>query len=114
MSGENGRGDWKETKSSLGLQKTAWERKVLCKQNKETKELYAVNFNTLKQIRQHLYVSRERGADALSNLGNALLCESQAQSLPELALLPFFECHWSSVYEALKDGWVNVEQIRTI
>jgi hypothetical protein len=60
-----------------------------------------VNFNILKHIRQQLYASFERGADALFNLGDALLCESQAQSLPELSLSPFFERQWPSVYEAL-------------
>src|SRR5438045_8678678 len=73
-----------------------------------------MNFNSLKQIRQHLYESLERGADALFNLGDALLCESQAQSLPELSLSPFFERQWPSVYEALEDGRINVEQVRAL
>src|SRR5437667_12197021 len=68
----------------------------------------------LKQVRQHLYECFERGADALFNLGDALLSESQAQSLPELSLSPFFERQWPSVYEALEDGRINVEQIRAI
>jgi hypothetical protein len=68
----------------------------------------------LKHIRQHLYESLERGADALFNLGDALLCESQAQSLPELSLSPFFERQWPSVYEALEDGRINVEQVRAL
>ena len=70
--------------------------------------------NILKHIRQDLYESLERGADALFNLGDALLCESQAQSLPELSLSPFFERQWPSVYEALEDGRINVEQVRAI
>ena len=45
-----------------------------------------MNFTSLKHIRQHLYESLERGADALFNLGDALLCESQAQSLPDLSI----------------------------
>jgi hypothetical protein len=73
-----------------------------------------MNFNSLKHIRQHLYESLERGADALFNLGDALLCESQAQSLPELSLSPFFERQWPSVYEALEDGRINVEQVRAL
>src|SRR5437016_14002787 len=73
-----------------------------------------MNFNSLKHIRQHLYESLERGADALFNLADALLSESQAQSLPELSLSPFFERQWPSVYEALEDGRINVEQIRAI
>ena len=73
-----------------------------------------MNFNRLKHIRQHIYESFDRGADALFNLADALLCESQAQSLPELSLSPFFERKWPSVYEALEDGRINVEQIRAI
>ena len=68
----------------------------------------------LKHVRQHLYECFERGADALFNLGDALLSESQAQSLPELSLSPFFERQWPSVYEALQDGRINVEQVRAL
>ena len=73
-----------------------------------------MNFTILKHIRKPLYERFERGADALFHLGDALLCESQAQSLPELSLSPFFERQWPSVYEALEDGRINVEQIRAI
>jgi len=73
-----------------------------------------MNFNRLKQIRQQVYDCMERGADALFNLADALLCESQAQSLPELSLSPCFERQWPSVYEALEDGRINVEQLRAI
>lgn len=73
-----------------------------------------MNFNILKQVRQQIYASFERGADALFNLGDALLCESQAQSLPELSLSPCFERQWPSVYEALEDGRIIIEQVRAI
>jgi hypothetical protein len=73
-----------------------------------------MNFNRLKQIRQQVYDSLERGADALFNLADALLCESQAQSLPELSLSPFFERRWPSISEALEDGRINDEQLRAI
>src|SRR5258708_11692145 len=73
-----------------------------------------MNFNRLKQVRQQVYDSFERGADALFNLADALLCESQAQSLPELSLSPFFERKFPSVYEALSDGRLNVEQLRAM
>ncbi len=56
-----------------------------------------MNFNRLKHIRQQVYASFEQGADALFNLADALLSESQAQSLPELSLSPFFERQWPSV-----------------
>ncbi len=68
----------------------------------------------LKHIRQQVYDCFERGADALFNLTDALLSESQAQSLPELSMSPFFERKFSSVYEALSDGRINVEQLRAL
>src|SRR5438034_11693899 len=73
-----------------------------------------MDYSRLKQIRQQLYDCMPRGADALFNLADALLSESQAQSLPELSLSPFFERQWPSVYEALEDGRINIEQIRAI
>ena len=73
-----------------------------------------MNFTKLKQIRQQVYDCFERGADALFNLADALLCESQAQSLPELSLSACFQRQWPSVYEALEDGRINVEQLRAI
>jgi DDE superfamily endonuclease len=71
-----------------------------------------MNDTTWQQFRQEIYAALKRGADALFNLADALLAESQAQSLVELSLSPFFERKWSSVYEALEDGQLNVEQIR--
>lgn len=68
----------------------------------------------LKHIRQQVYDCFERGADALFNLADALLSESQAQSLPELSVSPFFERQWPSIYEALEDGRINVEQLRAL
>src|SRR5437588_3351304 len=73
-----------------------------------------MNFNRLKQIRQQVYGCFERGADALFNLADALLSESQAQSLPELSLSPLFERQWPSVYEALEDGRIHVERLRAL
>ncbi len=76
-------------------------------QNQPVKGHYALNCNTLKQVRQHLYDSFERGADALFNLCDALLCEQQAASLPELSHSPFFEREWPSLYQALSDGKIK-------
>src|SRR5438876_8512053 len=73
-----------------------------------------MNHTTLEQLRHEIYDCFEQGADALFNLADALLCESQAQSLPELSLSPFFERQWPSVYEALEDGRINVEQVRAL
>jgi hypothetical protein len=67
---------------------------------------------TLQDFRHAAYASMTRGADALFNLADALLSESQAQSLPELSLSPHFERKWPSVYEALEDGRITTEQLR--
>ncbi len=73
-----------------------------------------MNCNTLKQVRQELYASLERRADALFDLIDALLCESQAKSLAELSLSPQFRRTWTNVYKALQDGKIQVEKIRAI
>ena len=48
------------------------------------------------------------------NLVDALVCECQAQSLPELSLSPLFERKWPSVYEALEDGRINVKKLQAV
>lgn len=73
-----------------------------------------MHFNTLERLRQQMYDSFERSRDALFNLSDALLSESQARSLPELSLSVFFERRWPSVYEALQDGRINVEHLREV
>lgn len=83
-------------------------------QNQTVKGHYALNFNTLKQVRQQTYDSFERGADALFNLCDALLCENQARSLPELSYSPFFERAWPSLYQALSNGKINEVKVRQI
>jgi hypothetical protein len=83
-------------------------------QNQTVKGHYALNFNTLNQIRQQIYDSFERGADALFNLCDALLCEEQARSLPELSQSPFFERAWPSLYQALSHGRINEDLLRKI
>jgi DDE superfamily endonuclease len=64
--------------------------------------------------RNEVYKSLTRGADSLFNLADALLCESQAKSLAELSLSPFFERKWSSMYEALEDGKIDVNRLRAV
>jgi hypothetical protein len=73
-----------------------------------------MNFNTLEQVRQQISRCFERSRDALFNLSDALLSETQARSLPELSLSPFFTRQWPSVYEALEDGRIDVERLRAI
>src|SRR5712692_3133693 len=69
-------------------------------------------FNTLDRLRQQMYGCFERSRDALFDLCDALLSESQARSLPELSLSVFFQRRWPSVYEALEDGRINVKRLR--
>ena len=68
----------------------------------------------LQDIRQQVYACLKRAGDALFNLTDALLSESQAQSLPELSLSAFFERKWPSLYEALEDGRIDVENLRAV
>ena len=51
-------------------------------------DTYALNLNTLKQIRHQVYQCCERSADALFELTDALSSEATARSLPELSLSP--------------------------
>lgn len=83
-------------------------------QNETVKGHYALNFNTLKQLRQQIYDSFERGGDALFNLCDALLCQEHARSLPELSLSPFFERAWPSLYQALSNGKINEKMLREV
>ena len=73
-----------------------------------------MHFNTLEAVRQQMYGCFERSRDALFNLCDALLSESQACSLPELSLSVFFQRRWPSVYEALQDGRIDVEGLRQV
>lgn len=73
-----------------------------------------MHINTLEQVRQQIYSCFERSGDALFNLCDALISESQARSLPELSLSVFFERRWPSVYEALQDGRITVERLRAV
>lgn len=73
-----------------------------------------MHFNTLMALRQQMYGCFERSRDALFNLSDALLSESAARSLPELSLSIFFQRRWPSVYEALQDGRINVEGLRSV
>jgi hypothetical protein len=40
--------------------------------------------------------------------------EDRAQSLPELSLSLFFECKWSSTYEALEDGSIDAKALQKV
>lgn len=65
--------------------------------------------NTLQHFRHEVYACFQQAADALFNLVDALLTETEASSFPELSLSPFFERQWASLYEALEDGQIDHE-----
>ena len=73
-----------------------------------------MNLNTLKAFRQQVYDCMQQRADSLFSLCDGLLSESQARSLPELSHSPFFERQWPSVYAALADGKINIDQLQAL
>lgn len=73
-----------------------------------------MNLTTLREFRHGVYQSFKQARDALFNLADALVSEDRAQSLPELSLSPFFERTWSSTYEALEDGIIDVQALQQV
>jgi hypothetical protein len=73
-----------------------------------------MNLHTVIECRQQIYACMERRADAVFNLCDGLLSESQARSLPEISHSPFCDHHWSSVSAALADGKLNQEALRAL
>src|ERR1700739_4980997 len=71
-----------------------------------------MNSNTWKEFRQRVYACKDYRADALFSLCDGLLSEFQARSLPELAHSPFFKRQWPSVYAALADGKINLDELQ--
>src|SRR5437867_1470477 len=70
------------------------------------------NFHALTEFRRQIYDAFAKAQDALMNTVDALLTETQAQSLPELSLSPLFERQWHSLYEAFEDGRIHRECLR--
>ncbi len=73
-----------------------------------------MNLNTLQDFRQEVYGCLTRASDALFNTVDALLCETQAHSFPELSLSPWFQRRWCSLYEAFEDGRIDQERLRRV
>ena len=73
-----------------------------------------MNSDTLSAFRHDLYACFCQAGDALMNLADALLTETPAQSLPELALSPFFQRRWPSLYEALQDADIDREALQKL
>ena len=73
-------------------------------------------FARLGAFRAELHACFTRRADALFELGDALLCTSTppVPSLPHLSLEPVHQRGWGSVYAALARGEVDAERLRDL
>jgi DDE superfamily endonuclease len=67
-----------------------------------------------EKVREEIYGCFTRAGDALFNLADALLSESQAKSLAELSQSPSFQRKWPSADFALEDGKIDVEKLRAV
>src|SRR5919201_5520143 len=65
----------------------------------------------LGHFRTELHACCTRRADALFELGDALLSAETLSSLPHLSLEPVCRRGWGSVYAALACGRVDVERL---
>jgi hypothetical protein len=68
----------------------------------------------LGAFRAELHACYTRRADALFELGDALLGARTLPSLPHLSLEPVCRRGWGSVYDALSSGRVEVERLRDL
>jgi hypothetical protein len=68
----------------------------------------------LGRFRAELHACFTRRADALFELGDALLCAHAVPSLPYLSLEPVHQRGWGSVYAALARGRIDAERLRDL
>jgi hypothetical protein len=68
----------------------------------------------LGQFRAELHACFTRRADALFELGDALLCALAVPSLPHLSLEPVHQRGWGSSYAALARGQIDAERRRDL
>ena len=68
----------------------------------------------LGTFRAELHATFTRRADALFELGDALLCAQGFGSLPHLSLEPVHQRGWGSAYAALASGRLQVERLRDL
>jgi hypothetical protein len=66
----------------------------------------------LGHFRAELYACVARRADALFELGDALLCAPAVTSVAQLSLEPSHRRGWGSAYDALARGRIDTEQLR--
>jgi hypothetical protein len=65
-------------------------------------------------FRSELHACFPRRADALFELGDALLCATAVPSLPHLSLEPVHRRGWGSVDAAVARGRIEAEQLRDL
>jgi DDE superfamily endonuclease len=68
----------------------------------------------LGAFRTELHACCTRRADALFELGDALLCAQAVPSLPHLSLEPVCRRGWGSAYAALARGRIDAERLRDL
>jgi hypothetical protein len=68
----------------------------------------------LEAFRTELHACFTRRADALFELGDALLCAQAVPSLPHLSLEPVCRRGWGSAYAALSRGRIDAERLRDL
>jgi hypothetical protein len=68
----------------------------------------------LGAFRAELHACYTRRADALFELGDALLCAETVPSLPHLSLEPVCRRGWGSAYAALARGRIDTERLRDL
>jgi hypothetical protein len=68
----------------------------------------------LGRFRAELHACFTRRADALFELGDALLCAPAVPSLPHLSLEPVHQRGWGSSYAALARGRIDTERLRDL
>jgi hypothetical protein len=68
----------------------------------------------LGSFRTELHACFTRRADALFELGDALLCAPAVPSLPHLSLEPVCRRGWGSVYAALARGRIDTERLQDL
>jgi hypothetical protein len=68
----------------------------------------------LGQFRAELHACFTRRADALFELGDALLCAPAITSVARLSLEPSHRRGWGSAYDALAGGRINVDRLRDL
>jgi hypothetical protein len=65
-------------------------------------------------FRAELYACFSRRADALFELGDAMLCAQAVPSLPHLSLEPVHRRGWGSAYAALAHGQLDTKRLRDL